>query len=680
MPLEEKTEEQLNIEESKRKAWNPTEKQKERIKMVFDAFDDMKLKRDQTYPQFNDRTLKEFIDDSEKRLNAYVLDRASQGKEDWQSNFATRAYANKAKALLAATSRRLPDMKFKAVNNKDQFDRFGADIMKNLVKHSYQQGNPQEEMFFLAWSNVGKGTVLSYEGFEKQHFTKKRIVAFDMLTGDVEEEVMEQQSQGEPVSFEIPIMDLYVRSFYIRDIQKQPDIIWATFYSNRDTFLATWGKFPNAKFVKDVSDMTDQDQDTYFHERYKETIKQGKGYLVLRYMSTLKDIYRVVVNGVEIYNGPMLWVDITRKNFGKKVYPIAKTIFEPFANTDFFYGNSLPNSAMGEGDTINTLFNTALDKEYRSMVPPLLIGMPNKDLLDLEDEIVAGDTKVYVDDINQVKEMPIKGVSDSTLRMIDLVGNQLDLTTLDPQQQGSAQKYVTARAAIAADERARQLKGIFFMFMESLWLQKMRLRVPNILLSYTRPTLKKIIGEEDAVQLEERYRRFNVENAELSDGVEGTLSVEFLPREEINVDALRLDVEAEEARSAQEGISLERVILPYGYLENLSFDMELIPESLWESSKAINMAMAIEKIELVATSFPEIFKANRDLFFKDLVQVYNDDPGKYKMPPGLSVEDEMALDLATGKRRGGGLTSGSQRISDLTGADRNNRIGSLTQQ
>src|SRR3990167_8442656 len=115
--------------------WDPTKEQKARVKFVYDERAEMITKRDQPYVHFNDRTLKDFIDDSEKRLNAYVLDKASQVKEEWQANFATRAYANKAKALLAATARDIPDMRFKAVNNEDRFDYFAADIMKNLVRH-----------------------------------------------------------------------------------------------------------------------------------------------------------------------------------------------------------------------------------------------------------------------------------------------------------------------------------------------------------------------------------------------------------------------------------------------------------------------------------------------------------------------------------------------------------------
>src|SRR3990167_2115027 len=258
---------QDNTQQLSTEVWNPTDVQKARIKTVYDRRVDMIDKRNQTYPQFNDRTLKEFIDDSEKRMNAYVLDKASQGKEEWQSNFATRAYANKAKALLAATARDIPDMHFKAVNEEDQYDHFAAEMAKNLLRHSYHQGNPQEDMFFLAWSVVGKGTVLSCEDIQKNVYQKSRIKSFDLMTGDVEEELLEKESYGEPYSYEIPLSDLLIKNFYIRDIQEQPAIIHETFYADRERFDAIFGRYPNAKFVKDLGDLRPEEHDTYFKKR-----------------------------------------------------------------------------------------------------------------------------------------------------------------------------------------------------------------------------------------------------------------------------------------------------------------------------------------------------------------------------------------------------------------------------
>jgi len=663
----------------------PTEEQKARIKFVYDERAEMVNARKQPYVQFNDRTLREFIDDSEKRLNAYVLSKESQGKEEWQANFATRAYANKAKALLASAARDLPDMRFKAVNEQDRYDHFAAGVIKSLVQHSYHQGNPREEMFFLAWSNVGHGTVICCEDIQKNVYEKAEIESFDLLTGDVKERVRKTESFGEPYSYEVSLMHLLVKNFYIRDIQEQPAIIHETYYADRERFDAVFGKYPNARFVKNLSDIKADEHDTYFHKAWNESIKTGKGFLVTRYMNKYRGrlgTYRIVVNGVELYNGPMIWTDITRRNYGRPIYPFAKTIYEPFANSDFFYGNSLPNSAMGEGDVLNTLYNTALDKEYRSMVPPLLVGNVNKDMLDLEDEVVAGDTKIYVDDINQVKQMELRGVSDSNVKMIDLISRGLDLTTLDPQQQGVPQKYVTARAAVAADERARQLKGIFTMFMESLWLQKYRLRVPNVLMTYTVPKLTEIVGENGASQLTEKYRLFNVEQSELSDGARGTLGIEFRSKEEMaDRKALRLDVEAEEERNYKAGHPYEKIIMSYGRLSHLSLDIEIVPETLWQSSQAINMAMVIEKIALVQKTFPEYFAENKELFFRDLIKTYGDDAGRYKLPKTMDFAQEKGLELAGAVAgRSKGSSAGGGVVSDLTGSDQNNKLSEIVGQ
>jgi len=659
----------------------PNDAQQARIKFVYSERSDMIKKRDQPYVQFNDRTLREFIDDSEKRMNAYVLDKASQGKEEWQANFATRAYANKAKALLAATARDLPGMRFKAVNMKDQFDYTAGDMMKNLTMHSYNQGDPREEVFFLGWSTVTHGTVLSCEDIHKSVHEKSRIKSFDLITGDVEEEVTEKESYGEPYSYEVPLMNLLVKNFYIFDIQEQPAIILEKYYADKERFEMMYGMYPNFTKVKNMIDIKPDEHDTYFHSLWSESIKDGKGYLVSRYMNKYKGprgTYRIIANGVELYNGPMPWVDVTRRNYGRPAYPIAKTVYELFANTDFFYGNSLPNSAMGEGDVLNTLYNSSLDKQYRSLVPYLLIGMVNKDMLDLEDEIVAGDTKIYVDDISQVKQMELKGITDSDVKMIDLISRGLDLTTLDPSQEGAAQKYVTARAAVAADERSRQLKGIFQGFMESLWLQKFRLRVPNVLLTFSMPRIKEVVGEDGIKLLTEKYQLFNVENAELSDGTKGTLGIEFRPQEDFaDKNALRLDVEAQEERAYLSGKSYEKMVLSYGRLQDIAFDVEIISESLWQSSQALAMAMVIEKLGFIQKFFPEYYAANKELLFTDFIKNYGDDPNRYELPKPMGFEDEKGLELAAGvagKGRGGS-TAGGGLASDITGTDTNNNMG-----
>ena len=209
------------------------------------------------------------------------------------------------------------------------------------------------------------------------------------------------------------------------------------------------------------------------------------------------------------------------------------------------------------------------------------------------------------------------------------------------------------------------------MFMESLWLQKIRLRVPNILLAYGTPTIKKIVGEEGTTKLEEKFRLFNVEKTTLSDGSKGTLGIQLMPKEQMNDRAaLKMDVEAEEENNFQAGNPYEKVILPYGYLDNISFDIEIITNSLWQSSQSLNMAMALEKTQMIAKMFPEYFASNKEVLFRDILKAYGDDVNKYDLPQPMNFEEEQGLALAqgqAGKSKGGGSSAGGGMISDMTG-------------
>ena len=185
------------------------------------------------------------------------------------------------------------------------------------------------------------------------------------------------------------------------------------------------------------------------------------------------------------------------------------------------------------------------------------------------------------------------------------------------------------------------------MFMESLWLQKVRLRLPNILMTYTMPKLIEIVGEDGATKLVEKPRTFNVDKAELSSGSRGTLGIEFRNREQMaDRKAIRLDVEAEEERNYLAGKPYEKIVMTYDRLRDLSFDIEIVPETLWQASQSISMALVSEKVQFINKVFPEYFAENKELLFRDMIKNYNDDPGRYKLPKPMNFTEEKGLELA----------------------------------
>lgn len=638
------------MEEPKVK-YNPSDKKKESIKYVYDDLESMRKLRNQKWKHFNDRSLKDFIDDSQLRRNGFVPTRESQGKESWQSNFFHPITNNKFKAILAAVALDIPQTKVVAQNERLGRDANRADIMKHLIKFSYDQDNKEEQIFFEAWETAEKGTVIVYDGYLKAKQKRKIIKSYDPTTGEIETEEQEVETDNQCVNFIVPLMNLYIKDWTIFDIQKQPSLCWVE-RMGVDEFQTEFGKYKNAGYVKTSNQLTDKnEQDVYFKEFWQEREKDDEPIEVIRYFNKGKDDFKIIANGVLLFESPLI---LGKK---KKWYPFAKTVFEPFA-TDFFYGNSLPNTLMGEQDVINALFNMSIDKTYKSMVPSLLIGNINKDDFDLEDPNSTIDTKIYVQDIQQVKEIPIKGIDQSDFKMIEMVSRGLDLSSVDSNQQGVAGRGVTAREVVIANENAKKLKGILYMFLTSLWIQKIKLRIMNILVYYTQPKAEKILGE-NGESIIDKYKSFTVDNAELSDGSKGTLGIEIVGSEKELPSQNEVDIQ-EETQKKQSGEKYEKIYITSDYLDDWIYDIKVISDSIYQRESGITQLKIEEKLRVMGLYFPEILMANKEKMAKDMIISYDDDPDDYELnpkqqtvEPGMEGEQTNPMEqLATSGQQG----------------------------
>jgi len=376
------------------------------------------------------------------------------------------------------------------------------------------------------------------------------------------------------------------------------------------------------------------DIETFFYSKWKSRVTEDE-YEVIKYYNVLKDKYVIAVNGVLLLSAPTLW---GRK---RKLYPFSKSIFEPFSGKDFFYGNSLPNVNMDVQDVINTLYNMALDKTYRSLNPPLLAGIKNKDLLEMENENIGMESTIYVDDINQIKWMENQGLTNSEAAMIKWVSQSLDLGTVDVNQQGIAGRGVTAREIVIANENAKKLKGIFFMFLTDLWIQKTKLRILNILINYTQPKVEEIVGKDGAITYKESFRKILVEGSTFPDGSTGTLEIQFVKnREELPTSE---DLDLEEEKYKIQGKKYEKIALLSTYLDNYDYDIQVISESLFQKDSSEAQALLQEKLRIMAVYFPQILANNQEVLFEDFIRSYGEEIVKYNLPMGQMGLGEMGL-------------------------------------
>lgn len=603
------------------------------IKRIYDEFSEARRLRNNRWKYFNDRSLKEFIDDSQLRLNGYVPTKAEQGKENWQSNVFHPVTKNKFKAMLAAVALDIPSVRIAAQNEEGRKDQDRADIMKNLISFSYQNDEKELQIFFEAWEAAEKGTVVVYDGYLKAKAKRKVVTSYDPETGEVETDEEEVETDNQCVNYIVPLMNLYINDWTVFDIQKQPCLHWVE-RMTMEAFMQEYGKFPKAKKVKTKDQIAKanlslkNEQDTFFTE-WADRVTEEEPVEVVKYYNKLNDESIILANGVEIANTPLL---LGKK---KKWYPFAKTVFEPLG-TDFFYGNSLPNSLMGEQDVINALFNMALDKTYKSMAPALLIGNANKDDFDLEDQNTTIDTKIYVQDINQVREMPITGMNQGDIKMIEMISRGLDLSSVDQNQQGVAGRGVTAREVVIANENAQRLKGILYMFLTSLWIQKMKLRIMNILIYFTQPKAQKILSESGEPSIIDNYQTFNVPGAEFPNGTKGTLGVQMVGSQEELPDQAGIDIQ-EQAYSMQSGDNYQLIAITNDYLDDWQYDVKVESETIFQKETGINQTKQEEKLRIMGQYFPQLLQLNTEKLFTDTILAYEDDPMEYQTVPPMPM-------------------------------------------
>jgi len=650
-------------EEPTREVYNPTpevvEVRSEDYRYVYD----MICTRNQSYREFNDRTLKTFIDDSEKRLNAYVPDKDTYDppKDTWQANVALPTIRNKMERMLAGFSLKVPDLDMKAFGENNNLDIDRAENAKWLIKGSYLEvENPVLTSFWEAWETAGRGTGVVYEGYLKTKYKQKFIKSYDIVTGEIESEEREVNVDDKCLSMIVPLTELFIWDFYIYDIQEQPRVAWIKYY-DRDVFMREFEKYKDAKFVQTSAELVQQDETATFYYQKEWATRERAGtdkIEVIRLYDKVYDTYRIYANGVLLLDAPLLWTVN-----GEKVLPFAKTVHKPFVNKNFFYGNSMPNIMMGEYDIRNTVWNSVMDKEFRNLEKPFLVGVANRDALELEDEWITGDRKIYVNDINQVKELEVGSVDQSDIAMLELLAKGLEDDA--PALPDATSNNPTAREIVIADERLQEMKGQFQEMMSDLWRQKYYLRLANIQLNYPQP---RMIVDKSGKETK-LFRTFIIDNAILdrATGEKGILAIQFRDVKGEEKQRLATEIASEEAVMKKQGINYKKLVVGTQYFDNYTFRLEVVPESLKKLSLARMQATILEELEVVAKLFPQVFVANQDEYFSDLAKSYDRNPAPFldKINNLKQQAQEQAQQQPQGQPQVPQTTGGQQQAPTL---------------
>ncbi len=643
--------------------YNPTDVESKIVSRIYKEVKEMVDVKNKTYPQFNNRTLKQYIDDNEKRVNSYVESKESQGKDDWQSNVALPIIRDKMKRIIAGFSLTVPELKINARRETGEIDPASidrADIAHKLIKSSYEETqNPVIEHFWESWLCGLHGTIVEYEGYLKTNIKQKFIKSFDLESGKVDFDERQVNVDDKCISYRVPLTELLFPTYYINDIQEMPYMSWVRYY-DEDLFRYEFGKYKNATEVKKSSGIK-PDVSTFFHkDDWSVEERAGKEKIeVIRYYNRVNDEYIIIANGVLLLNAPLLW------SFNdKKVLPFAKTILEPFAGENFFFGKGMADILIGQYDLINTYFNTVIDKGLKSLNPPTLIGRVNQDSFDLEDEIMQDGTKFYVDDVSQVLPMPVSQISQADVTMIELLAKGIEDST--PSMPHLMQnKSATAREVVIAEEKIREMKAVYHEMLVELWRQKLQLRLANIITNYSIP--RKIYKNG---KVEEVNRTFIVNDTYLDKDIKerGTLAIQFRDwKNAKQKQKLEEEAAVEEEVMAMKGVKYRKIFVKSNFLSNFLYRISVIPDSLYKTSMAKMQVSIQEELMNVAQFFPKVFMANQEEYFEDLAAAYGRDP--QKALDALKNIKQQAVGQE-GPPQGGGVGGQTEEGSPIAGGIR----------
>lgn len=565
--------------------WVGTDKEKEAVKCVNDAWVKGRSVIMRNYNQFNGRNLYQCIDDWQKRWNGYI-----PASNPLLNNTQSRVFLNITRNIiisyLSNVAKQMPKPKISAVSKKSGlgFQQL-ATALQDMNTYSLNNENGEAKYFETAFEAAVKGTVIKYEGYAKTEQDVPIVEGFDAVTGQV------VWKKGERTVFDdcfqqlVPIEDFYFCNPYQPDIQMQPWVIWRSITTKVEA-EKEYGHYKNFKKIipGTYGVMASADPGTFYRD-VPTTAIQADQIEIIRYYDRFKNKHVVMMNGVIIYNGPIPF------KHGK--YPFAKTIFEQF-DPYFFWGAGFPNKIMGEQDLINTFFNMMADKTFASLLPTGI----SSDLDDwIEDETLEINKFRKVGDINKWKFLEMPGITAGETNMLQQTVNFIkeNAGTFGGSQQFTPRggKLETKQVLLQQQESNKKV-SVPAGFLEDFERDRTMLRVPNMLQFYSIPRIDRVTGKNGKIVETLAYRDIRVENVDLADGKKGTKVIQLTDglvddsnkREQVSNDLTVL-----EEKGMLNGEPTEAIAIDVDSFADFDYKVQIIRGSTFQSNQILDQAV-----------------------------------------------------------------------------------------
>ena len=601
-----------------RTVYNPTDREKEKIRMVYRRFQDMKDSPDR-------QKAMEKADYHEKLWEAW---RPAIQEDQWNSNHVVPIVFSSVETALSEMI--LQNIR-PLILPRSSEDVPKARVMSSIYGFDWETSDSDLAVHDIMQDGLVLGTSIGQEYI----WQEKRIIQtykekknpFDL---DKKEVTDYDGTCLENVKLQEFFVDETARSFlgpygardcirrYVMDID-----------TARVMFSGPiWDPLGNMQYVRPGGD-------TSYYEFYKpaDDMNPKKQVEVLWYWAVKPmDWLIIVINDVLVKLGPI--------PFTHKRLPFVRNV--DTKRTHRFYGKGISEVLESMQDEATIIRRQIIDRNHLDL--DKMFGVSNRLGINEEDLIARPHGMIPMDDINALKPIEYGDTPRSVeMSLKHLEDDAVMATGINPRMQALPQAGTATEAAILKESALRRINKKLWLMKKIFFVEQARLRVSNILQYYSQPKMEKIIGEADTQAYEQQVAQLKAKGL-LVENETGKYRKRYRD----------ISLQGQSFEPDVKGVLQPRKITGMSFFEATPDTFVPIHEAGYivkfsagpniEISKPLARTQAIELYDRIAQAaqlFPGSYDPVKAL--DDVIRTSDKNPDDFK--PDQSVQDEDALRL-----------------------------------
>ena len=318
--------------------------------------------RNRSWEEFNNRDLITYMNDNQRAFNSYVPSPSDDPEQAWRANTVRPLTRNKCISVAAHVTAAVLFPNIVAQNLDDEEDRDAAIVMKDLMDFSWQDSEYEKTFVYAVISALFNPAVIIEDGYAEVMRKVKEMKE----DGSYELKEMLDEVYSGFYNNLVPPDELYIGNMYEHDVQKQPFLIRRRVIEYSDARIKYGDVEAFNKYVKPGVKFLYSDEQQVFYEAYDDNLQERQVEEVI-YYNRFSDLELRFINGVLIDDPerPMQRAD--------KLYPFAKTGFEPIDEGRFFYYKPLTDKIALDQGLVDVLYNLAIDATFLQTMPPAVL-------------------------------------------------------------------------------------------------------------------------------------------------------------------------------------------------------------------------------------------------------------------------------------------------------------------